>query len=374
MTDFAQQVGSASSAGAGAVGVDLRGDWRGQDLRVEGLRIGGLTVEAPAFLAPMAGVTDLAMRRLARRFGAGLAFSEMVASGDFAESARGGGCKVGRESVLRAMGDGLFPHAVQIAGCEAAAMAEAARLVEDLGADLIDINMGCPAKRVVGGAAGSALMRDPDHAARLIAAVTGAVKIPVSVKMRLGWDEQSLNAPELARRAEGEGAAMIVVHGRTRQQFYRGAADWAAIRPVVEAVSIHVVANGDCRTPQDARAMLAQSGAQAVMIGRAALGQPWLVGDIAYFLRNGRERPALPGALRRDAAREHLETLLGLLGPVQGLRHARKHLAAYADVAASCGGGLDSAARRRLVESEDSGEVFALLARLHDGETAAEAA
>jgi len=363
MIDFAQQAGSASRSGDGAGSLDLR----------EGLRIGGLAVEAPAFLAPMAGVTDLAMRRLARRFGAGLAFSEMVASGDFAESARGGG-KVGRESVLRALGDGVSPHAVQIAGCEAKAMAEAARLVEDLGADLIDINMGCPAKRVVGGAAGSALMRDLDHAARLIAAVTGAVKIPVSVKMRLGWDEQSLNAPELARRAEGEGAAMIVVHGRTRQQFYRGAADWAAIRPVVEAVSVPVVANGDCRSPQDARDMLAESGAQAVMIGRAALGQPWLVGDIAHFLRNGRARPALPGALRRDAAREHLETLLGLLGPVQGLRHARKHLAAYADVAASCGGGLDPAARRRLVESDDAGEVFALLARLHHGETAAEAA
>lgn len=361
MDNFAQQVGSARHAGAAS----------------EPVRIGALVVDAPAFLAPMAGVTDLAMRRIARRFGAGLAFSEMVASGDFAQSAggKGGkGGKGGRESALRALGDGVSPHAVQIAGCEPASMAEAARLVEGAGADLIDINMGCPAKRVVGGAAGSALMRDLDHAARLIAAVTGAVKVPVSVKMRLGWDDESRNAPELARRAEAEGAAMVVVHGRTRQQFYRGEADWTAIRPVCQAVNIPVVANGDCRSPQDARAMLTQSGAKAAMIGRAALGQPWLVGDIAYFLRSGCERPGPSWQARREAAQEHLASLLDLLGPAQGLRHARKHLAAYADVAARDGGGLDLTSRRRLVESEDAGEVFDLLARLYQCKSEAEAA
>lgn len=351
MTNFAQQVSSAQP-----------------------FCVGGLVIEAPAFLAPMAGVTDLAMRRLARRFGAGLAFSEMVASGDFAASASGNTGKLGRESVLRALGDGVSPHAVQLAGREPDSMAEAARMVEESGADLIDINMGCPAKRVVGGACGSALMRDLDLAARLIAAVTKAVKIPVSVKMRLGWDEASLNAPELARRAEVEGAAMVVVHGRTRQQFYNGSADWAAIRAVVEAVNIPVVANGDCRSPRDACDMLARSGARAAMIGRAALGQPWLIGDIAYFLRNGRERPGLPWRTRREAAREHLAALLDLLGPQQGLRHARKHLAAYADVAARDGGGLDSAARRRLVVSENAQEVFDLLALLYDSEPDAEAA
>jgi nifR3 family TIM-barrel protein len=330
------------------------------------LRIGDLTLDGAAFLAPMAGVTDLAMRRLARKFGAALAFSEMVASEELANK--------GRESLLRAQGEGLFPHAVQIAGCEAASMAEAARLAEGAGADLIDINMGCPAKRVVGGAAGSALMRDLDHAARLIGAVTRAVKIPVSVKMRLGWDAQSLNAPELARRAEAEGARMIAVHGRTRSQFYTGAADWAAIRPVSDAVRIPVVANGDCRSPQDARTMLDESGAQAAMIGRAALGQPWVVGDIAYYLSRGNERKPLGREARRAAALDHYAGLLAIYGPAQGLRHARKHLAAYADVAAQSGGGLDPESRRRLVRSEDANEVLGLLGRLYETAPEVEAA
>ncbi len=351
MSHFAQQVGIAQT-------------WSGD--ASEEWRVGDLALDGRAFLAPMAGVTDLAMRRLARRFGASLAFSEMVASGEFMQG--------GRQAQLRAEGGGLSPHAVQIAGCEPNSMADAARLAEGAGAKLIDINMGCPAKRVVGGAAGSALMRDLDHAALLIGAVARAVKIPVSVKMRLGWDEASLNAPDLARRAEAEGAKMIVVHGRTRSQFYRGEADWAAIRPVVEAVKIPVVANGDCRSPRDARKMLDESGAQAVMVGRAALGQPWLVGDIACFLRNGQERPALPGATRRAAAREHYLSLLDIFGPAQGLRHARKHLAAYADRAAQSGGGLDPDARRLLVASEDAGEVIGLLDRLYQEAPRAEAA
>jgi nifR3 family TIM-barrel protein len=364
MVKFAQQLSSGRAEAAG-----------------EKWRIGDLELDGCAFLAPMAGVTDLAMRRIARRFGAALVFSEMVASDEFAPTAGGRTTaasgkpnRSGREARVRSEGGGLSPHAVQLAGCEPGSMAEAARLVEAAGADLIDINMGCPSKRVVGGAAGSALMRDLDHAAALIGAVTRAVKIPVSVKMRLGWDESTLNAPELARRAELEGAKMIVVHGRTRSQFYRGEADWTAIRATVDSVRIPVVANGDCRSPRDARRMLEQSGARAVMIGRAALGQPWLVGDIAYFLRHGEERAAPPAAMRRAAAREHYAGLLEIFGAPQGLRHARKHLAAYADVAAGNGGGLESDERRRLVASEDFSEVFSLIDRLYDQAPKAEAA
>jgi nifR3 family TIM-barrel protein len=341
-------------------------DKAGDHVHSDGLQIGGLAVDGRAFLAPLAGVTDLAMRRLARRFGAALAFSEMVASG---ELARGD-----RASLRRADGDGVSPHAVQIAGCAPEPMAEAARLAEASGADLIDINMGCPAKRVTGGASGSALMRDLDLAASLIGAVVRAVKTPVSVKMRLGWDETTLNAPELARRAENEGAKMITVHGRTRQQFYKDRADWTAIGAVTRAVSIPVVANGDCCTVQDARNMLAASGAAAVMVGRASLGQPWLVGDIAHYLRTGAERPPLAAATRREAAIEHYQTLLAQFGERAGLRHARKHLAAYADVAAQAGFGLETGARRRLVESEDTGEVLALLALLYTQAPKVEAA
>jgi nifR3 family TIM-barrel protein len=357
MVKFAQQLSRSGCEAAG-------GKWR----------IGDLELDGRAFLAPMAGVTDLAMRRLARRFGAALVFSEMVASDGLTQSAGGNMNRAGREAQVRSEGAGLTPHAIQLAGCEPGSMAEAARLAEGAGADLIDINMGCPSKRVVGGAAGSALMRDLDHAAAMIGAVTRAVRIPVSVKMRLGWDEATLNAPELARRAELEGAKMIVVHGRTRSQFYRGEADWAAIRATVEAVRIPVVANGDCRSPRDAQNMLEQSGARAAMIGRAALGQPWLVGDIAHFLRHGQERPVLTAEMRRAAAREHYAGLLEIFGERQGLRHARKHLAAYADVAADSGGGLEPEGRRRLVASEDPAEVFTLIDRLYDPAPKAEAA
>jgi nifR3 family TIM-barrel protein len=325
---------------------------------LDGWRVGGLVLDGRAMLAPMAGITDLGMRRLARRFGAALAFSEMVAS-----DARG---RDRRESALRLQGEGVSPHAVQIAGCDPERIAEAARRAEGAGADLIDINMGCPARRVVGGAAGAALMRDLDLAQALIAAAVRATSRPVSVKMRLGWDRDARNAPELARRAQAEGAAMVTVHGRTRNQFYTGEADWAAIRATVEAVRIPVVANGDCRNADDARKMLALSGARAVMIGRAALGRPWLVGEIAHELAHGAPRPKIPADLRQAAAREHLQSLLATFGEAHGLRHARKHLAAYADRAADDGFRVDPRARRRLVESDDAREVEALLQTLYD--------
>jgi len=321
-------------------------------------RVGRLTLDGRALLAPMAGITDLAMRRLARRFGAALAFSEMVASDE-----RG---RDRRESLLRIQGEGVTPHAVQIAGCDPDSMAEAARRAEQAGADLIDINMGCPARRVTGGAAGSALMRDLDLAQALIAATVRATEIPVSVKMRLGWDFDALNAPDLARRAEAEGAVMVTVHGRTRNQFYKGEADWAAIRATVDAVTIPVVANGDCRCAADARTMLRLSGAKAVMIGRAALGQPWLVGEVAHELAVGAPRAKPAPDVRRAAALEHFQTLLDLFGAAHGLRHARKHLAAYADIAARDGFCVAAPARRRLVESDDPHEVEALLHSLYD--------
>jgi tRNA-dihydrouridine synthase B len=311
------------------------------------ITIGSIRLEERALLAPMSGISDLAMRRIARRFGAGLVFSEMVAAETFLQG--------DAEASVRAEGEGLTSHAVQIVGREAAALAETARRVVDAGAALVDINMGCPARRVSGALAGAALMRDLDNAERLIATVVEAVSVPVTVKMRLGWDETSLNAPELAKRAERVGARMATVHGRTRSQFYDGRADWAAVRAVVSSVAIPVIVNGDCATAEDARLMLALSGAAGVMVGRAAVGAPWLVGG------GSEQEPSLNE--RREAALEHFDWLVGKLGPRAGLRHARKHLAAYADQARA-----DAALRRELVTGEDAAESRRLLARAFDGD------
>ncbi|RWX75578.1 tRNA dihydrouridine synthase DusB [Neorhizobium lilium] len=276
--------------------------------------IGSVPVRNRVLLAPMSGVTDLPFRTLAWRYGAGLVVTEMVASRELVMN-RG-------ESWARLKSTGITPHVVQLAGREAHWMAEAARISADNGADIIDINMGCPAKKVTGGYSGSALMRDPDHALSLIEATVKAVTVPVTLKMRLGWDDNSINAPEIARRAEEAGIQLVTIHGRTRMQFYEGRADWDAIRLVRDAVSIPLVANGDVESPQDAAEILKRSGADAVMVGRGAQGRPWHVGWLAgHAVPEQNEIAALVS--------EHYEAMLQLYGEEAGLRHARKHLGWY---------------------------------------------
>jgi tRNA-dihydrouridine synthase B len=313
--------------------------------------IGSVPLWGRAVLAPLSGVTDVVFRRIAKRFGAALVVSEMIASDEFVLGSE--------EARLRAEGEGISPHVIQLAGCDPHWMGEAARLAEASGAAVIDINMGCPVKRVTGGYAGSALMRDLDQAIRIIEAAVAAVRCPVTVKMRLGWD----HAPDLARRAAAIGVAAVTVHGRTRQQFYKGAADWAAIRQVAESVDIPVVANGDIGSTADARGCLAASGATAVMIGRAAVGRPWLVGQIARELDG---HAALEPAARdkADLAVEHYEGLLALYGRDVGIRHARKHLAACAEDARRSDFTLPADERTRLVTSENPAEVSRLLRSL----------
>jgi tRNA-dihydrouridine synthase B len=251
---------------------------------------------------------------------------------------------------------GGVPTSVQIAGREPGWMAEAARLAEGQGAPVVDINMGCPAKKVTGGLSGSALMRAPDHALRLIEAAAEAVSVPVTLKMRLGWDAASLNAPEIARRAEAAGVAMVVIHGRTRQQFYTGRADWAAIRAVKEAVSVPVVANGDILSAAEAREALRLSGADAVMIGRGARGRPWACAEIAAGLA-GRRGPEIPqGAARAELIAAQYEDMLAFYGRETGLRCARKHLGWHLEHLAGAEG-----LRARLMREQSPARVLAAL-------------
>ncbi len=276
---------------------------------------------AQVFLAPMSGVTDFSFRSAAHALGAALVVSEMVASAELVRARRA--------ELRKAVGQGLRPFIVQLAGREARWMAEAARKAVDLGADVIDINMGCPAREVTGRLCGSALMREPDLALSLVEAVVGAVAVPVTLKMRLGWDRQSMNAPDLARRAEAAGVRLVTVHGRTRSEFFKGQADWGAVRAVKEAVSVPVIVNGDIASVEDARRALELSGADGVMIGRGAYGAPWLPGRIAAALSDGRDPGPPPIAEQARIAGEHYEAMLIEYGRDVGLRNARKHVGWY---------------------------------------------
>lgn len=296
-------------------------------------------------LAPMSGVTDMPYRELAWRFGAGLVVTEMVASRELVNDTA--------ESWSRLSAAGFRPHMVQLAGREAHWMAEAAKIAADHGADIIDINMGCPAKKVIGGYSGSALMREPDQALDLIEATVKAVDIPVTLKMRLGWDENSINAPDIARRAEAAGIQLVTIHGRTRMQFYEGRADWDAIRAVREVISIPLIANGDVETAGDAQEILRRSGADAVMIGRGCQGRPWHAGVLAGAPEPRRQEIA-------DIAVEHYRMMLDFYGEAVAIRHARKHLGWYLQRFAPA---LSGAEKAEIMTSRDPREVAA---RLYD--------
>ena len=325
------------------------------------LAVGPVSLPNRVFLAPMSGVSDRPFREIAAAFGAGLVVSEMVAGEMLARG--------DAQALMRAERAGDGPHVVQLAGREARWMAEGARAATDAGADIIDINMGCPAKKVTGGYSGSALMRDLDHALTLIEATVGATHLPVTLKMRLGWDDAAINAPELARRAEAAGVRMITVHGRTRCQFYSGNADWSAIRAVKDAITIPLIANGDLVSPADLGRMLALSGADGVMIGRGAYGRPWLPGHIATYAATGAMPEPPAGAALFELVARHYEAMLAHYGERVGLKAARKHLGWYLDHA-----GAPPELRQAVFTATSPREVLRLIAAALAGVPEARAA
>ncbi|MEP0520672.1 MAG: tRNA dihydrouridine synthase DusB [Hyphomicrobiales bacterium] len=303
---------------------------------IQPISIGRHKIERPILLAPMSGVSDLPFRRLAWRYGVGLVVSEMVACEALANKSK--------EMASRMEGEGIGIHVVQLAGREEKWMAEGARIAEGDGADILDINMGCPARKVTSGYSGSALMQDPDHALRLIEATVNATSLPVCLKMRLGWDDSSINAPQIAERAENAGVQMITIHGRTRCQFYKGKADWRAIKQVADAITVPLIANGDVTQLSQIDEIMNQSGADGVMIGRGAYGRPWFPGYVASRTCPDDQPPMPEPTLEEKAelAAEHYEALLFHYGTKVGVRAARKHLGWYLDDA-----GIKSAEHRK---------------------------